>query len=612
MVDNSSDRAPRLDDLMTQVASELMGVARSDSLAATNGVLDQIIEFFDVNDAFIRKHREDRVSELVTSRPERDEFTDGRLLKEMPFDDYPEVAATEHLKEPFPLYADQSGLLQEQLKAQLDADEFSFAIVPLLQDGQTKGIMSLVRFSNQRYTDDELRTLFAIATLMAQFWSRLEAEKKLARRAYFDELTGLPNRHQLTEVIKDASPTVPHTLIVIDIDNMKAINDGLDYELGDRFLIGFAKRLQAMTRAEATIGRMSGDQFYVFLPEVNETQATLIAERFVEKLKQAIDVGDVNIARSVSVGVATSERGGEDQNLLVEADSALHLAKREGKNSFRLFDNGMRQRTIERYEQEVELRQAIENDEFTLHYQPAYNLVTREIIAVEALLRWNHPTNGLVAAGRFIETAEESGLVVEIGDAVLSMAVSQLGQWQADYPDLEMWVNISPSQLMSRDLPTMVRKLLVEHDVRPSRLGLELTEHTMLDDLQTVTGAVSRLKALGVRLAVDDFGTGYSSMKQLRDLPFDLLKIDMTFVAGLGQSTHDEAIVEAALTLAESFDMATIAEGVETEQQIAELLARGCQQAQGYLLAKPTSADEVEELLNAGLDNTQNLAAARK
>ena len=181
---------------------------------------------------------------------------------------------------------------------------------------------------------------------------------------------------------------------------------------------------------------------------------------------------------------------------------------------------------------------------------------------------------------------------------VIAEAVAQLGRWKEAFPNLEMWVNISPAQLMSRDLPKMVSDLLAEHGVEASKLGLELTEHLMLDDLQTVTGSIDMLRAIGVRLAVDDFGTGYSSMKQLRDLPFDCLKIDMTFVAGLGQSNHDEAIVDAALTLADSFGLATIAEGVETDQQVEELVRRGCDRAQGYLLARPSAPADIELLLN--------------
>ena len=261
----------------------------------------------------------------------------------------------------------------------------------------------------------------------------------------------------------------------------------------------------------------------------------------------------------------------------------------------------MRSRDLRRCETEIELRQAIESRELTLHYQPEVNLITGEICAVEALLRWSHPRRGLLTAGAFIETAEESGLVVEIGDTVIRQAIYQLSQWHDEHPDLEMWINISPAQLMSRDLATQISKLVEEFDVPADRICLEVTEHVVLGDLDATSGVLRRLQQMGVKLALDDFGTGYSSMKQLKQLPIDILKIDQTFVAGLGVSDHDSAIVDAAITLASAFDLDTVAEGVETQQQITELRKRGCEHAQGFLLARPAPPEEIAELLQQRL-----------
>ena len=257
----------------------------------------------------------------------------------------------------------------------------------------------------------------------------------------------------------------------------------------------------------------------------------------------------------------------------------------------------MRTRVLDRYEVEIELRQAIERGELTLYYQPEVDLETGEICAVEALLRWQHPRRGLLTAGAFIETAEESGLVVEIGDTVLRQAINQLSQWKEEHPQLEMWINVSPAQLMSRDLATQIQQLVDEFDVAADRICLEVTEHVVLGDIDATTGVLRRLRRMGVKLALDDFGTGYSSMKQLKQLPIDTLKIDRTFVSGLGVSDHDSAIVDAAITLASAFGLGTVAEGVETQQQITELRKRGCNHAQGFLLARPGPPDLIGPML---------------
>lgn len=598
------DELSELDALITDIATDLMGVPRSEAMAAMNGVLDHLVEFFAVDDTFLRKHRPDRISELVTIRPEREIVAEDDSIREMAFDDDPVFGLVEHLKEPFVLYPEGSEQIQELVRANLGVDRCSFAVVPLLRDNHTVGIMGLVRFTDQKWLDNEVRTLFAIATLMAQFWSRLEVEEQLAYQAHYDELTGLPNRFKMVEEVGASTDHDCQSLLMINIDNMKAINDGLDYDLGDRFLVGFASQLSERIRDDAVAARVSGDQFAVLVRDCDRAGAERLAARLVDDLRQSVDLGDVKIARSVSIGVAHRDLADEERDLFVEADAALHLAKKEGKNSYRVFDRDMRMKVIEKFEQEIELRRAIENQEFLLHYQPALNLRERSVFAVEALVRWNHPSGKLLSAGVFVETAEESGLVVEIGDFVLAEAISQMSRWQKRYPGLEMWINISPAQLMSRDLPTQIAGLLEQYSVDASRLCLEVTEHVMLEDLQTVTGALDRIRAMGVRLALDDFGTGYSSMKQLKDLPFDCLKIDMSFVAGLGKSEHDAAIVDAAITLANAFGLETVAEGVETDQQVDELLSRGCDQAQGFLLAMPQGPDDIEVLLASDLQTT--------
>ena len=589
-----------LDILITEVATSLMGVPLSAAPEAIDAALDRLVDFFEVDDTFVRRHRPDRVSELVTIRPPRDVISSPELLAEIPLDSDPIFQSLEHLREPFVLYPEGSEAIQELVKTSIGVERCSFAVVPLLREDLTVGILGLVRFTDQRWREEELRTLFAIATLIAQFWSRLDAEEKLAYRAHYDEMTGLPNRLRMIDEIAATSESTQLSLLSLNIDNMKVINDGLDFELGDRFICGFAERLAGLVRQEAVVARTSGDQFGVLVSETDPADVERMANRLINELRRSIDVGDIKISRSVSIGIAHKPADDDiAHDLVAESVAALHLAKKQGKNRFRVFDSDMRNKIIRKFEQELELRRAIESGEFILHYQPSVDLRTREVKAVEALLRWNHPSDGLLNAGAFIETAEESGLVVEIGDFVLDAAIKQMSVWQHEYPELEMWINVSPAQLMSRDLVTQVGMLLAEHDVHPSRICLEVTEHVVLDDIEAATGALDRLRAMGVRLALDDFGTGYSSMKQLKNLPVDCLKIDMSFVAGLGKSEHDAAIVDAAITLAQAFGLSTVAEGVETEEQVDELLSRGCDQAQGYLLARPQSAKDVELILQA-------------
>ncbi len=603
MVDSSStesaDSGSGLDILITEVATDLMGVPLDAAAAAMDRVLDRLVDFFEVDDTFIRRHRPDRVSELVTIRPPRDLIASPELIAEIPLDSDPIFQALEHLTEPFVLYPEGSDAIQELVKTSIGVDRCSFASVPLMRDERTVGILALVRFTDQRWQDDELRTLFAIATMIAQFWSRLDAEEQLAYRAHYDEMTGLPNRLKLMDEVAASSDADQLSLMNLNIDNMKVINDGLDFELGDRFIVGLANRLTEVLRDDAVVARTSGDQFSVLVKNTPPSGVEKVAARLLVELGRSLDLGDFKISRSVSIGIAHKPPGDIEHDLFAEADAALHLAKKQGKNRFRVFDNDMRMSVVKKFEQELELRRAIEAGEFTLHYQPALDLKSGTVQAVEALLRWNHPSGKLQTAGAFIETAEESGLVVEIGDFVLEAAIAQIGEWQDDYPDLEMWINVSPAQLMSRDLVTQVEKLLTKYQVEPSRICLEVTEHVVLDDIEAATGALYRLRAMGVQLALDDFGTGYSSMKQLKNLPVDCLKIDMSFVAGLGKSDHDAAIVDAAITLAGAFGLSTVAEGVETDEQVCELLSRGCSQAQGFLLARPQSPEDVEMILQA-------------
>ncbi len=587
------------EQIIADIATRLMGVNDAAALHTTDEILDELIEHFDLDSIFLRAHDvERRCSRLVAQHVNFDRLVDDpttadRLAEPaaLSFND-PAVAIARRQSEPVVSHPGQPAAGKRVMS-------HTVVTVPLIQGNTTVGIMGVIVAEHRDWDDDDLRILTAVATLFAHLWGRLDAERQLAHQANHDDLTGLSNRRKLVGIIDGLSAKRPVSLLTIGIDNMKVINDGLDFETGSRFIKALADRLRSLVRAEdSEVARLAGDQFAVLVLDTSPSHVERLAQRLLEELAETVELDDeIVVARSVSIGVAHNFISESNQELLSEADAALFQAKRKGKKRAAVFDEDMRAKVIDGFETEIELRRAIENDEFTLHYQPEIDLETGRVSAVEALLRWNHPHRGLLPAGVFIETAEESGLIVDIGDAVLRKAVAQLARWADDYPDLEMWINVSPAQLMSRDIATQVGALVNEFDVVPERICLEVTEHVVLGDLDATTGVLQRIRNMGIKLALDDFGTGYSSMKQLKQLPITSLKIDMSFVAGLGINDHDSAIVDAAIHLAGAFDLGTVAEGVETPQQADELRRRGCKTAQGYLFGKPASADEVTAML---------------
>ena len=586
-----------LDSLVIDVATGLMGVGINEVEEAMQKALASIRAFFGVDIVFLRRFDFERwLTVLVAEEPKRDVVPDPDPLAEISLDD-PAAMGSHERTEPFIIYPEMSAEYDELVESATDQNAVTVAQVPLLKGAKPIGGLGIIHYGMRPWQDREISAITAIATIVAQLWGRTDAETKVIYQAYNDELTTLPNRAHLTEHLAELEDGRQVAMMVVDIDNMKVINDGLDFEAGNAFLVGMAERLRSLARPEDLVVRLQGDQFGVLLHDATTEQTAEMASRLVRELGESVSVGGSTIARSVSIGVASSTIGDGTDSLLAEADAALNTAKAQGKRRAVAFDDSMRSKTLENYELEIELRRALDEGELSLHYQPEYDLASGRLVAVEALLRWQHPVRGLVSAGAFIEVAEESGLVVEIGDFVLDEAIRQLGLWQVEHPELEMWINISPAQLMSRDLPTQVEEALARHGVPADRVCLELTEHAVLGDIEFTSGALRRLRAMGAKLALDDFGTGYSSMKQLKSLPINTLKIDMSFVAGLGVSDYDTAIVDAAITLAEAFGLDTVAEGIENPEQLAELRRRGCTTGQGYYLARPASPDDVEQHL---------------
>jgi diguanylate cyclase (GGDEF)-like protein/PAS domain S-box-containing protein len=436
---------------------------------------------------------------------------------------------------------------------------------------------------------------------------RKQAETELAFRAYHDVLTGLPNRAHFVDRLGEAIDRRAHTqgevaVAFIDIDNFKVINDSLGHGAGDRLLTAIADRLSSVLRDGDVVARFGGDEFTVLLCDVtDEAHALRICERLAGVLQPAFLLDGEHRFLTASVGLTvTGPRDIAADDLLRDADTAMYRAKERGKSRCTVFDESLRSEAMERLDLESGLRRALDRGELRLVYQPEVSLVTGRIVAVEALLRWDHPVHGVVSPAKFIPIAEQSGQIVPIGAWVLREACAAAAAWRSvqSGTKLEVAVNLSPRQLGSVDLLDVVSAALREADLEASALCLEITETALMADMNAATATLQKLKDLGVRLAIDDFGIGYSSLMHLKHmLPVDLLKIDKSFVDGLMETPEDRAIVETVINLAAALGVEAIAEGVETGEQASALRSMSCGLAQGFHFARPESPATIAGLL---------------
>lgn len=436
-------------------------------------------------------------------------------------------------------------------------------------------------------------------------------EDQLTHQAFHDSLTGLPNRalflDQLGQALVRATQG-EYTLAVLflDLDRFKVINDSLGHASGDDLLIAVGQRLQTVLRSCDVISRLGGDEFMLLLDgPITLPEASHIAERLITLLKAPFTVQGHEIFTSTSIGIAFSRHDeGETVNLLRDAGIAMYGAKNRGGTRYEVFNQSMNARATRRLEMETHLRQAIERDEFQLHYQPLVGLATGEITGMEVLVRWLHPEHGLILPGEFIPLAEETGLILPIGHWVLEGACRQARQWQEQFPRLAprtMSVNLSGRQFQQPDLISKIREVLEQTAVDPASIVLEITESVMIEDAESTMMTLRNLKGLGVQLAIDDFGTGYSSLSYLKRFPVDILKIDRSFIAGLGQDESDTALVRGILGLGQALALVSVAEGIETPLQVTALRAMGCATGQGFYFAKPTPPQDVQDLMRNGI-----------
>ena len=435
---------------------------------------------------------------------------------------------------------------------------------------------------------------------------RKELEQNLHDQALLDGLTGLPNRARLTEagtvVLESASGRfLTTTVLYVDLDNFKAINDGLGHGAGDRLLTAVAQRMAGVMREEDLLCRVGGDEFVVLLgPGCSESSAEVISERVLASLRTPFELDGHAVYITASIGIATGRNCAIEQ-IVRDADIAMCQAKTAGKNATVRFLPQMQMLAEERLQLAFDMKAAISKAEFSVLYQPIVSLPDCSIIGAEALVRWDHPTRGRIMPSEFIPLAEENGMVIDIGRTVLRQACEQAVLWQTSSRELSLAVNVSMRQLDSPGLVDDVRLILKETGLDPSLLVLEVTETVMMRDLDHVAEALTALKCLGVRLAVDDFGTGYSSLSSLRRFPVDILKIDQSFVAGLQESPAQVAIVRSLIELGRALGLQILAEGVELESQLRVLTREHCDTAQGYLFAHPLDVASFSRFIARGV-----------
>jgi diguanylate cyclase (GGDEF)-like protein len=389
-------------------------------------------------------------------------------------------------------------------------------------------------------------------------------------------------------------------VMFMDLDNFKVINDSLGHETGDKLLVIASKRIRSVLRPEDTLARLGGDEFVFLLEDTDVDGAVRITERILEELRTPFSVGGRRFFVTASIGIIVGGGNGKRAaDLLRNADLAMYRAKHSGKARYAIFEEAMNAQALERLELEHGLRQAVEHNEFVVQYQPEVSLATNKVLGFETLVRWEHPERGLLPPDEFVPLAEQTGLIVPIGEAVLEEACRQAKEWQEQRPSdpPAVCVNLSARQFWEPGLASTVGRILDETELDPHHLFLEITESTAMSDAPATAATLRELQDLGVRAIIDDFGTGYSSLSYLERFPVDYVKIDRSFVGGLGKEPGAAVLASGVISLAHALGLKVIAEGVETEEQFERLREMGCDLAQGFYLAEPLSGEEAGALL---------------
>ncbi|WP_034349272.1 two-component system response regulator [Noviherbaspirillum massiliense] len=545
---------------------------------------------------------------LDVSMPGMDGFETAEIIHSHPRSaSIPIIFVTAH-------YADEMNRLKGYQRGAVD-----YLITPVIpQILQTKIAVFIELAKKNMLLEDKTRELAELnknlqvkqmqalkrmnATLEAEVIVRRQAEQRAHELATRDPLTGLLNRRELVERLENAIARATRrnerlALLFLDMDRFKSINDMLGHDTGDELLRQVAARISASVRESDVVARLGGDEFVVLMEGLPDyADAAQVAKKIVHATGEVFQVGPHKLKSTVSVGIGLYPQDGKSaQALMKNADLAMYHAKQERRGTIQFFHEEFNARLLERIRLEHELQEALERNEFELYYQPKVDVHSGQVAGVEALLRWNHPRLGLLSGAQFIPAASECGLIVPIGEWVISQACAQARRWQEasnGLPTLPIAVNIAIPQIHA-ELPGAIQRALQAHEIDPSWLQLEITESLLIRDLEKATSVLREISQSGITIAIDDFGTGYSSLSVLKALPIDVLKIDKSFVRDLGKDVEDRAIVAAVVNMARALTLKVVAEGVETPEQLAILKELGCDEHQGYLYSRPLPAEKL-------------------
>jgi diguanylate cyclase (GGDEF)-like protein len=493
------------------------------------------------------------------------------------------------------VFGELSGLFTPDILVRSVPGDFFTLAVMLISTSVMSRILSESLFQSNRDVKKELA-------------ERKRAEERLAYDALHDALTGLPNRtlffDRLGQKIEHARrhPDDLFAVLFIDLDRFKVVNDSLGHSVGDQLLVTTAQRLTQCLRSEDTVSRLSGDEFAILLSEFKEiSDAIRVADRIQNSLTATSMIDNLNRVTTASIGIAVyKDSYTNPQDLLRDADSAMYRAKAMGGGHHVIFDETMYASAMALMQLETELKRAVENKEWQVYYQPIVRLPNKEIIGVEALVRWNHPQRGIIGPADFIHVAEETGLILPIGKYVIQEACEQVKAWRkGKYPALWVSVNLSGRQFQDQNLFSMIQQNLTDIGLSGDSLQLEITESVAMKDLSQSTKILNSLDQLGVKISLDDFGNGYSSLGYLNRFPIKILKIDRSFIKDIEESRNSEAIISAIISLSHALNLEVVAEGVETENQLAFLQSISCDKIQGFLIGAPVPASQLESLLEA-------------